>query len=223
MELTTPLLDLDERYNVAPTQRSPVVRADIGADGTIGPGGPRALVTLRWGLIPSWAKDTKIGNTAINARAEGIESKPAFRSAFKRRRCIVPVSGFYEWKKTGEKTKQPYYITSAADDELLAFAGLWEWWKPPADDAGVQAEPIESFTIITTTPNEVMANLHDRMPVILDRADFTRWLDPANTDTASLLSLLKPYPSELLRCWPVSTIVNAPKNDVPECVERVNA
>lgn len=225
MELTTspPLAEIEARYNVAPTQAAPVVRATAASDGSSRHRGDvtgRTLGMLRWGLVPSWAKDIKIGNSLVNARAEGIEAKPSFRSAFKRRRCIVPVSGFYEWKRLDEKRKQPYYITSAADDEPLAFAGLWEWWKPPeGSDTGT--EPIESFTIITTTPNEMMAALHDRMPVILHPADFAAWLDPANSDSASLLSLLRPYPSELMRCWPVSTRVNSPRFDDPACIEQV--
>jgi len=217
MELTTPPVDLPLRYNVAPTQPAPVVRHQ-GAEH----GGPRALSMLRWGLVPSWAKDLKIGNAHINARAEGIEAKPAFRAAFKRRRCVVPVSGFYEWKKLDDgKSKQPYYIT-ASDEEPLAFAGLWEFWKPPASEGGgVEGEPIESFTIITTTPNEMMARLHDRMPVILDRANFGAWLDPANQDASGLLALLRPYPAELMMCHPVSTLVNSPRNDDAACIERV--
>ena len=153
-----------------------------------------------------------MGSSLINARAEGIEAKPAFRAAFKRRRCLVPASGFYEWKKLGGgDRKQPYYIT-AADEEPLAFAGVWEWWRSP------EGEAVESFAIITTTPNEMMAGLHDRMPVILDSADFAPWLDPAQEDQKRLLGLLRPYPAELMVSRPVSTRVNSPRNDDPACI-----
>ncbi len=204
MALTSPPLEFTDRYNVAPTQMAPVVRAD---------GNGRSVSFMRWGLIPSWAKDAKIGNSLVNARAEGIETKPAFRAAFKQRRCIVPVSGFYEWQKVGER-KQPHYITSA-DGEPLALAGLWESWSSP-EHGGV-----ESFTVITTTPNETMARLHDRMPVILERADFGPWLNPANHDKTRLDAMLKPYPAELMVSYAVSTRVNSPRHDAPDCIEPI--
>jgi putative SOS response-associated peptidase YedK len=203
MVLTTPPLEFTDRYNVAPTQTAPVVRDLPQARG-------REAVFMRWGLIPSWAKDEKIGNSLINARAEGIESKPAFRAAFKQRRCIVPVSGFYEWQKLGTR-KQPHYITSS-DNQPLALAGLWESWQSPDHGA------VESFTVITTTPNEMMAKLHDRMPVILDPADFDTWLDPASHKLARFAALLKPYPAELMASRAVSTWVNSPQNEGPECL-----
>jgi len=203
MALTSPPLEFTDRYNVAPTQTAPVVRAQPQAGG-------REAVFMRWGLIPSWAKDEKIGNSLINARAEGIESKPAFRVAFRQRRCIVPVSGFYEWEKLGAR-RQPHYVTSAGD-EPLALAGLWESWQSAEDGT------VESFTVITTTPNEMMARLHDRMPVILDAADFGAWLDPASQDAARTAALLRPYPAELMVSRPVSTRVNSPRNEGPECL-----
>lgn len=209
MGLTTPPLEKDfvPRYNIAPTQLAPVVRADDR-------GGVRALAMLRWGLVPSWAKEIKIGASMINARAEAIETKPAFRTALKRRRCIVPVSGFYEWKKLADgKSKQPYYIHSSSEDEPLAFAGLWERWQPP------DAEAVETFTIITTSPNQMMKSLHDRMPVILAPEDVDRWLDPANHDAAVLLPLLKPAPDDSLVYYPVSTLVNSPRNDEQACIQ----
>lgn len=213
LELTTLAVHLPIRYNIAPTQTAPIVRSDDR------PGaGPRSLAFVRWGLVPSWAKDIKVGSSLINARAEGIESKPSFRSAFKRRRCLVPVSGFYEWKRLADgKGKQPFYITSS-DEQPMVFAGLWESWSPPSDIG----DPVETFTIITTTPNKLMATLHDRMPVILDRADFAAWLDPAYQDTAALLGLLKPCLPELMKCHPVSTRVNSPRVDEPSCIERAD-
>ncbi len=213
MGLTTPPPEQDfaSRYNIAPTQTAPVVRADDRG------GGARALAMLRWGLVPSWAKEIKIGASMINARAEGIEAKPAFRTALRRRRCIVPVSGFYEWKRLADgKSKQPYYIRSSSDDEPLAFAGLWERWQPPDADA------VETFTIITTAPNQMMSGLHDRMPVILAPEDFDRWLDPTNQDAAGLLPLLKPAPDDAMVYYPVSTLVNSPKNDDPGCIQPLN-
>lgn len=203
MALTSPPMELAARYNVAPTQVAPVVRAD---------GAGRSLGWLRWGLVPSWAGGVGVGSSMINARAEGIDSKPAFRAAFKRQRCLVPVSGFYEWKKLDAGSrKQPFYITPASD-EPLALAGLWDSWRPPEGGA------IETFTVITTAPNQLMASLHDRMPAILDPADLATWLDPLLEDRERLLGLLKPYPPELMRARPVSDRVNAPRNDDPTCI-----
>lgn len=203
--------ELGDRYNVAPSQLAPVVRAVESG---------RELAKMRWGLVPAWAKDVKIAYSTINARAEGLADKPAFRSAFKRRRCLVPVSGFYEWKAVpGAKVKQPYYIT-LADGEVMVFAGLWESWRDPT--APQDAPAIESFTIITTSANELMATIHDRMPVIVDAADFARWLDPANQETASIAGIMKPYSSELMLATPVSTLVNSPKNDNPKCIQSID-
>lgn len=214
MRLSTPPAEWPVRFNVAPTQVAPVVRADDA--------GPRSLSMLRWGLVPFWAKDLKIGASMINARAEGIEVKPAFRAALKKRRCIVPVSGFYEWMKLADgKSKQPHYITSS-DGEPIAFAGLWERWAPPEDRDGVGAgggAAVETFTIITTTPNRMMASLHDRMPVVLSQSDFDRWLDPQNQDAAGLLPLLAPCADDTLIHFPVSTLVNSPRNDDPACIQ----
>jgi putative SOS response-associated peptidase YedK len=197
--LTTPPVEIPLSYNVAPTQTAPVIRMD-------GPGA-RQLDMFRWGLIPSWAKDTAIGGSLINARAETIQEKPAFRAAFKARRCLVPISGFYEWKKIeGEKRKQPYYITGA-DERPLLLAGLYEHWK---GEGG-----IDSFTIITTSPNELMAKLHDRMPVILGPEQIDAWLESAEPP----VHLLGQYPSELLMCREVSTRVNSPRNNDAGCIE----
>lgn len=206
LALTSVPFDLTPRYNIAPTQLAPVARQDKD--------GRRSLDMLRWGLVPSWAGDLKIGNTMINARGETLATKPAFRAAFKRRRCIVPASGFYEWKKSeGSKTKQPFYIT-ASDDGPLMLAGLWESWTSP------DGAMIDTYTIITTAPNEMMAEMHDRMPVILDETDFDAWLDPAREDASGLI---RSYPSELMRARPVSTVVNSPKNEDPVCIQPIAA
>jgi len=190
---------LSLRFNVAPTQQVATIRAQP----------ERELVLMRWGLIPHWAKDPSIGNRMINARSETVATKPSFRSAFKSRRCLVVVDGFYEWKKTAAKKKQPYYIRMK-DEEPFAFAGLWESWQD-----------MESCTILTTRPNELMKNLHDRMPVILSSNDYCLWLDPTLDDREQLESLLVPCPSSDMKAYPVSTTVNSPKNDRPECIEEV--
>ena len=199
-------VQLTLRYNIAPTQSIAAVRQSEA--------GVRELATLRWGLIPSWAKDASLGGSLCNARAEGISTKPAFRSAFKKRRCLIPADGFYEWQKldaSGRK-KQPYYIT--LEEGLFAFAGLWEFWKSP--DGGV-----ESCTLITTEPNELMTPIHDRMPVILPRAAWPLWLDPAVQEPDVLTGLLQPYPAERMRVTPVSTLVNSARNEHPDCLRPV--
>jgi putative SOS response-associated peptidase YedK len=188
--------NLPPRYNIAPSQQAPVVRADAA--------GGRVLAPMRWGLIPSWAKEAKIGYRMINARAETVAEKPAFRSAFRHRRCLVPADGFYEWRKLGA-TKQPYRI-SRADGAPFAFAGLWERWRAP--DGAV----IDSFTIITTVANDLLRPIHDRMPVILDPADFGPWLE------AGGVGRLPPYAGAKLVAIPVSTRVNSPKHDDPACI-----
>jgi putative SOS response-associated peptidase YedK len=183
----------------------PVVRLD--------PQRRRELVMMRWGLIPSWAKDTKIGAKFINARAETVATQPAFRDAFRARRCLVPSNGFYEWKKAPDGTKQPYHI-GLRDGAPFAFAGLWErWTRGPA--------PIESFTIITGPPNSLVAELHDRMPVILEPEHYDAWLTA--TDTAALQTMLRPFPAQLMAAYPVSTKVNSVKNDTPDVVEPITA
>lgn len=206
--------DLDPfrpRYNVAPTTRVPVIRRWDAKEREIirqGPGGERELAMAKWGLIPSWAKDPKIGNNAINARAEGIADKPMFRSAYKSRRCVVPASGFYEWKTIpGQKTKQPYLIRRR-DGQPMSFAGLWEVWTDKAT-----GEVVTSCTIITCGPNEVMAELHDRMPVILDPADIEAWLGVGGD------AFLRPCPAAWLEAYPVSTKVNSVRNDGADLIE----
>ena len=192
------------RYNIAPTQIVPAVR--IHPDTT-----QRELVQIRWGLIPSWAKDPRIGNQMINAKAETVATKPSFRSAFRKRRCLIPASGFYEWQQQGRQ-KQPMYIR-LRDRRPFAFAGLWERWEPK------DGEPVESCTIITTEPNEFMRPIHNRMPVILTVKDYEVWLDPAVQQTDTIQALLKPYPVEDMEAYPVSRLVNNPRFDSSQCVE----
>src|SRR4051794_12344032 len=189
------------RYNVAPTQQVPVLLSDAGR---------RVLDVFRWGLIPSWAKDASIGNKMINARAESIAGKPSFRAAFQRRRCLVPASGFYEWKK-GAGGKVPHWIFPE-DGGQMAFAGVWEFWRPAKD-----AEPMLTFTILTTTPSADVAGIHDRMPVIVAAGDRDGWLDPA-TPADDVLALLRSAPDGTLRMHPVSTAVNRPSFDGPELI-----
>ena len=195
------------RYNIAPSQ--PIAAIRIAPD-TI----RRELVMLRWGLIPSWAKDPKMGHQCINAKAETVAVKPSFRSAFKKRRCLVIATGFYEWQIQG-RAKQPMWI-GLRSHQPFTFAGLWEHWTPP------EGEPLETCTIITTMPNDLMAPIHNRMPVILSPASYDQWLDPTFQQTESLKALLRPYPSEELTAYPVSTLVNNPRHDVPQCLEPVS-
>ena len=194
--------DLPPRYNVAPSQTLPVVRVDGG--------GKRELAMMKWGLIPHWAKDKAIAYKTINARAETVATAPAFRDAFKRHRCLIPATGFYEWKKVGAG-KQPYRI-SMIDDAPFAFASLWSSWK----NSG--GEWTETYTIVTTTPNALTAKVHNRMPVILAAGDYARWLDVALPDATALL---QPYPADEMKAYPVSTRVNAPKNDDATLIDRV--
>ena len=197
--------DLVARYNVAPTQTVASVLIDAGKS-------QRVLRMLHWGLVPSWAKDPGIGSRMINARSETVATKPSFRAAFRRRRCLIVADGFYEWKKL-ERGKQPYYIR-LADGAPFAFAGLWEHWD------GGDGSAVDSCTIITTEPNELTRDIHNRMPVILARDDHATWLDPELTDPDDVQSLLRPYPADHMEAYPVSTRVNRASNDVPECIER---
>ena len=194
------------RYNLAPTQLMPVVAND----------GERKLDAYRWGLIPSWAKDASIGNKLINARGETVAEKPSFRSAFKRRRCLVVVDGWYEWHQA-TKPKTPY-LFRRKDGRPLAFAGLWEEWTAP--DTG---EVLRTCTLITTGPNALMAPIHDRMPVILPPEAREAWLRPEPQEPAELLPLLVPYAGDELEAYEVARVVNSPANDVPACIEPVAA
>jgi len=196
------------RYNVAPGQSIVAVRQDAARP-------VRELVRLRWGLIPAWAKEASIGYKMINARAETAAEKPSFRDAMRKRRCLIPADGFYEWKKAGGK-KLPYCLTMA-DDAIFAFAGLWERWRNPA------GEPVESCTILTTEPNELAGEIHDRMPVILSPEDYELWLDPGFARMDELKEMLKPYPAAEMRRYRVSERVNQVKYDDPECAAEIEA
>jgi len=192
------------RYNIAPTQSVLACRADPAS-------GARALVPLRWGLVPSWAKDLSSGVKAINARAETVADKPTFRAAFKARRCLIPASGYYEWKHEG-KAKRPHFIHPARGG-LFAFAGLWDVWAKGA-------APVESCSIITTEANEATRHLHERMPVILDPSHFAAWLDPL-TPALALHELLRPCTPERIATHPVAPLVGNVKNEGPELVAPV--
>ncbi len=205
--LTSVRAGLDRpRYNLAPTQLMPVVIND----------GQRVLDAYRWGLIPSWAKEAAIGNKLINARCETVSEKPSFRSAFKRRRCLVLVDGWYEWKQT-TKPKTPFFF-HRKDRKPLALAGLWEEWTAP--DTG---EVVRTCALITTGPNALMEPIHDRMPVILPQGAQELWLRPEALEASVLQPLLVPFVEDALTAYEVARVVNSPSNDVPACVERVAA
>jgi putative SOS response-associated peptidase YedK len=195
---------LEPSYNVAPTNDVYAVLSD---------GGVRRVDAFHWGLVPAWAKDPKVGSRMINARAETLATRNAYKPALRRRRCLVPADGFFEWRKLpGGKRKQPYFI-HRPDGEPFAFAGLWEVWRGPKGADGERTgEPLRSCTIVTTTPNEVMAEVHDRMPVILPPSAWEAWLDPGNDDLEALGRLLVPAPAHLTALRPVSTRVNSVRN-----------
>ncbi|MCA9169692.1 MAG: SOS response-associated peptidase [Planctomycetales bacterium] len=195
------------RYNIAPTQNAAIVRWDVDRE-------RRELALLRWGLVPSWAKELAIGNRMINARSETIAEKPSFRTAFKRRRCLVLADGYYEWQKTADG-KQPFYI-HRADERPFAMAGLWESWHTGQPDG------VETFTIITTDACAQTAAIHDRMPVILDEPNYDLWLDPEFSGTAELQALLRPYRDDEIAADPVSTYVNSPRHEGPDCIAPVH-
>ena len=200
--ITGPLPEIKPSYNVAPGQAVATV-LDEGD-------GVRRLEVLKWGLVPSWAKDPAIGNRMINARSETAAEKPSFRKAMKERRCLILADGFYEWQKTAHG-KQPYY-TRMEDGKPFAFAGLWESW-------GRDGEELRTCTILTTEANDFLRKVHDRMPVILPPEAYAPWLDPEMRDPRSILPLLVPYPPEAMTAYPVSRAVNSPSNDGPLCVE----
>lgn len=185
-------------YNVAPQSTQPVVRLNHDT-------GKPEFALMRWGLVPYWAKDPKIRYTTINARAEEVEKKPHYRDAVKKRRCLVPADAFYEWQKLGGKTKKPFAF-GLKSGEPYAFAALWERWKPK------EGEPLETFTILTTDPNELAEAVHDRMPVILEPRDYERWMEPGDP-VRPPVDLLRPFPAEKMRSWPVNERVGNIKND----------
>jgi putative SOS response-associated peptidase YedK len=212
LELFTSLLTtrahITPRFNIAPTQQAPVVvRFDAGEE----------LRMMSWGLVPSWAKDTKGAAGLINARSETAADKPSFRAAFKRKRCLVPANGFYEWEVTPDG-KQPWHI-GRKDGALFCFAGLWESWKPT--DAK-DVETLQTFTILTTEPNALVSRIHDRMPVILPREAFATWLD-AETPREALQPLLVPFNAESMTAWPVTRRTSSGRYDAPDCAEPLTA
>ena len=190
------------RFNVAPTQTLPVIVRNT----------PDRVAMMRWGLIPFWAKDASIGSKMINARAETVAEKPAFRRPLRSQRCLVPASGFFEWKREGD-SKTPHFI-HLPGEPIFAFAGLYDTWRDP------EGQTVQSYTILTTEPNDLMADIHNRMPVILRREDEDDWLDPANTEPEHLLPLLRPYPASEMAAYPVSRMVNSPRNDAPDLLLR---
>ena len=198
------LPSLEPRYNIAPSQMIGCVRTNPSTRET-------EYVQLKWGLVPSWAKDSGIGHSLINARAETVADKPSFRKAFKQQRCVILADGFYEWKREG-KSKQPYYI-HLKDNRPFVFAGLWDHWEKG------EGAPINSCTLITTGPNAVMEPIYHRMPVILNPGDYSLWLDLAVQDSTRLSPLLQPYPSEDMEAFPISPLVNNPRNDTRLCVQ----
>jgi len=210
------------RANVAPMQDAPVIRAGA-ADRGGGGDGPleRRATCMRWGLVPFWAKDPSVGNRMINARSETAAGKPAFRAAMKSRRCVVPADGFYEWKAIGD-VKQPFYVHRAGAPPTgapIAMAGLWERWREK--DAPGDEPALETFTILTTSANATLADLHLRMPVILDGAGIERWLDPSVEDAGQLEDLLRPLPDDALDLHPVDRAINRVGNDDPALVEPI--
>lgn len=186
---------LEPRFNVAPTQMVPIVISES----------PNQAVMMRWGLIPFWAKDQKIGNRLINARAENLKKSPAYRTSFKSRRCIVPATGFYEWKKAGDE-KAPYYV-HMKDDSPFGLAGLYDRWKNP------KGEEVLSFTIVTTVPNKLLAPIHNRMPVILRKGHEDLWLRKGPLDEEEVVPVFRPYPVRPMEAYKVSTEVSNPRND----------
>jgi len=195
------------RYNIAPTQQVGVIRR-YGD-------GQNHLDSLHWGLIPSWAQGRSIGGKMINAKSETVTEKPSFRQAIRYRRCLVPASGFYEWKQEGD-AKQPWYL-HLKGSSLMVFAGLWESWKSP------EGEVVESCTILTTAANRVVAPLHDRMPVILHPDEYRTWLERTTTDPTSLKKMFQPYPADLMEAWPVSSAVDGVENESPDLMQSIEA
>ncbi len=207
--------EIRKRYNIAPSQGVPAIRQNRET-------GERETAVLTWGLVPFWARDPSIAYKMINARSETAATKPAYRGPIRHKRCLLPASGFYEWQRldSGRGPRQPFFIfpkDAKAGEGLLAFAGLWEHWGAP------DGSEIESCTILTTEANDDLAELHHRMPVILDSADWDRWLDTTLETPEAVADLLRPSPNDRLRKHPVSVLVNSPRHDQPELLERVDA
>jgi len=200
---------LQPRYNIAPSQPALIVHDDRDRDGR------RTARYVQWGLVPFWADDPSIGNRMINARAESVASKPAYRAAAKYRRCLVPAGGFYEWAKV-DRAKQPYYFRYE-QARPLAFAGLYEHWQ---DDSGTE---LDTCTIITTEANELLSKIHNRMPVLIQPADYDRWLDTGTEDAAAVTDLLRPADSDAMITYPVSRRVNSPRHDDASLIEPIEA
>lgn len=194
------------RYNIAPTQAVLTVRKEQGRK-------VRHFSTMRWGLIPSWAKDVSIGTKTLNARSETVTTTPAFRDSILTKRCLIPADGFYEWRKMGS-VKQPYCF-EVGEGEVFALAGLWDQWTSP------DGEIIESCSILTTTPNSLVADMHDRMPVIVSSDKYDLWLDPDVTDFKAIRDILKPYDAKLMRLYPVNRKLNNSNNDDAESASRI--
>lgn len=199
-------LVLKPSYNIAPGSQILLARQNSK--------GGRELVALKWGLVPSWSREPKTEYTTINARAETIDEKPAFRSAFKSRRCLIASDGFIEWQRKPDGTKQPYFFC-LADGKPFAFAGIWEKWER-------DSQALESCSIIVTDANQVMKPIHHRMPVILSPDYYEAWLNPRETNLRALKSLLIPYPSDRMRTYPISPMINSPKNDHSELIKPMN-
>ena len=196
--------DWNPRYNIAPTQPVAAIRQA---------GTSRILSMMRWGLVPSWASDISIGGRLINGRSETVLEKPAFRDSFRLRRCLVPADGFYEWKKAG-KERYPFHFVMK-DSSLFAFAGVWDRWR------SATGQVVESCSILTTAPNELLDGVHDRMPVILPQRHYQTWLTAPATEAQRLAELLVPFDASVMQRYPVSPLVNKPENDVPECALEV--
>jgi len=214
-------------YNVTPRAMVPIVRDRAGSPRHPGPT-TRVLSLVRWGLVPSWADDPSIGDRLINARADSVVDKPAFKRAFARRRCIVPADAFYEWTEAprvrGRRSTRQPFVVRRRDAAPLAFAGLWEIWRDDAiEDPDAPGAWLRSCTIVTTGANEVVAPIHDRMPVVLAERDWDTWLDPENHDVGTLIDLLVPPPAEWFEVHPVSMRVNSPDNNDPELLDPVDA
>jgi putative SOS response-associated peptidase YedK len=209
MPAAAPLL---ARYNIAPTQLVAAVRDRWAPEGAER---QRELVALKWGLVPFWADDPSVGGRMINARSESAATSAAFKHALERRRCLLPADGFFEWKKVGPRAKQPVAVRSR-DHRPLAMAGLWERWRA----RGEAGPPLETVTILTCPPNELLKDVHDRMPVILEPGEWDRWLDPAEHDPGRLAPMMDPYPAGLMAMHPVGPWVNSARNDDSRCVEE---